>query len=64
MLPGHFKEFWDQFDGKTLAVNVKEVGHEEEMNQDVNDFIDFSEDLRIIIEKDLWFTYSLYVRLI
>ena len=53
MLPGHFKEFWDQFDGKTLAVNVKEVGHEEEMNQDVNDFIDFSEDLRIIIEKDL-----------
>ena len=48
---GHLKEFWDQLDSKTLVVNVKEVGHEE-MNQDVYDFIDISEDLCIIIEKD------------
>ena len=46
------KEFWDQLDSKTPAVNIEEAGHEEEMNQDVNDFIDFNEDLYIIVEKD------------
>ena len=46
------KEFSEQLDCKIPAVNVEEVGHEEEMNQDVNDFIDFDEDLYIILEKD------------
>ena len=49
---GRLKEFWDQLDSKTPAVNIEEAGHEEEMNQDVNDFIDFDEDLYIIVEKD------------
>ena len=39
------KEIWDQLDSKTSAVNIEEAGHEEEMNHDVNDFIDFDEDL-------------------
>ena len=34
---GRLKEFWDQLDNKTPAVNIEEVGHEEEMNQDVNE---------------------------
>ena len=38
---GCLKEFWDQLDTKILVVNIEEAGHEEEMNQDVNDFIDF-----------------------
>ena len=43
----------DQFDSKTPAVNIKDAGHEEEMSQDVNDFIVFDEDFYIIInEKD------------
>ena len=41
----------DQFDSKTPAVNIEDVGHEEEMNQDVNDFVDFDEDFYIIIEE-------------
>ena len=49
---GRLKEFWDQLDGKTPAVNIEEAGHEEEMNQDANDFIDFDKDLYIIVEKD------------
>ena len=49
---GRLKEFWDQLDSKTPAVNIEEAGHEEEMNQYVNDFIDFDEDLYIIAEKD------------
>ena len=49
---GHVKEFQDQLDRKTPAVNVEEAGHEEEMNQDANYFVDFSEDLYIIVEKD------------
>ena len=48
---GRLKEFWDQLDSKTPAVNIEEAGHEEEMNQDVNDFIDFDEDLYIIVDK-------------
>ena len=46
------KEFWDQIDSKTSTVNIEEVGHEEETNQDVNDFMDYDEDLYIIVEKD------------
>ena len=49
---GRLKEFWDQIDSKTSAVNIEEVGHEEEMNQNVNDFMDYDEDLYIILEKD------------
>ena len=49
---GRLKKFWEQLDSKTRAVNIEEAGHEE-MNQDVNDFIDFDEDLYIIVEKDL-----------
>ena len=49
---GRLKKFWDQLDSKTPAVNIEEAGHEEEMNQYVNDFIDFDEDLYIIAEKD------------
>ena len=49
---GCLKEFWDQLDSKTLVVNTEEAGHEEEMSQDVNDFIDFDEDLYIFVEKD------------
>ena len=49
---GHLKEFWDQLDSKTPAVNIEEAGHEEEVNQDVNDSIDFDEDLYIIVAKD------------
>ena len=58
---GHLKEFWGQLNSKTPAVNIEEARHEEEMNQDVNDFINFNEDLYIIIEKDSQCTYSLYV---
>ena len=43
------KKFWDN--SKTPAVNIEEVGHED-MNQDVNYFIDFDEDVYIIVEKD------------
>ena len=50
---GRLKEFWNQPDSKTPAANIEETGHEEEMNQDVNDFIDFDEDLYIIVVKDL-----------
>ena len=46
------KEFWDQLDCKTPTVNIEEVRHEEELNQDVNDFNDCDEDLYIIVEKD------------
>ena len=49
---GRLKELCEQLDCKIPAVNVEEVGHEEEMNQDVNDFIDFDEDLYITLEKD------------
>ena len=49
---GRLKKFWEQLDSKTPAVNIEEAGHEKEMNQDVNDFIDFDEDLYIIVEKD------------
>ena len=49
---GRLKEFWDQLDSKTPAVNIEEAGHEEEVNQDVNDSIDFDEDLYIIVAKD------------
>ena len=49
---GRLNEFWDQLDGKTTVVNIEEAGHEEEMNQDVCDFIDFDEDYYIIVEKD------------
>ena len=49
---GRLKEFWDQLDSKTLAVNVEQAGYEEEMNQDVSDLIDFDEDLYVIVEKD------------
>ena len=49
---GRLKEFWDQLDSKTPAVNIGEAGHEEEMNQNVDDFIDFDEDLYIVVEKD------------
>ena len=41
-----------QFDSKIPSVNIEEVGREEEMNQDVNNFIDFDEDLCLIVEKD------------
>ena len=50
--PGRLKEFWDQLDSKIPSVNIEEAGHEEEMNQDVNNFIDFDEDLCIMVEKD------------
>ena len=33
---GRLKEFCDQLNSKTIAVNIEEAGHEEEMNQDVN----------------------------
>ena len=49
---GCLKEFWDQLDSKTPTVNIEEVRHEEELNQDVNDFNDCDEDLYIIVEKD------------
>ena len=49
---GWLKEFYGQLDSKTPAGNIEEVGHKEEMNQDVNDFIDLDEDLYIIVEKD------------
>ena len=49
---GRLKEFWDQVDSKAPAVNIEEAEHEEEMKQDVSDFIDFDEDLYIIVEKD------------
>ena len=49
---GRLKEFWDQLDSKTLAVNVEQAGYEEEMNQDVSDLIDFDEDLYVIVEKE------------
>ena len=49
---GYLKEFWDQLDSKTPTVNIEEVRHEEELNQDVNDFNDCDEDLYIIVEKD------------
>ena len=48
---GRLKQFWDQLDSKTPAVNI-EAGHEEEINQDVNDFIGVDEGLYIIVEKD------------
>ena len=48
---GRLKKFWEQLDSKTPAVNIEEA--EKEMNQDVNDFIDFDADLYIIVEKDL-----------
>ena len=48
---GRLKEFWDQLDSKTPAVNI-EAGHEQEINQDVNDFIGVDEGLYIIVEKD------------
>ena len=48
----HLKEFWDQLDSKTPAVNIEEAGYEDQMNQDVNFFIDFDEDLYIIVEID------------
>ena len=40
-----------EFDSKNPAVNIEDAGHDEEMNQDVNDFIDFDEDFSIIIEE-------------
>ena len=46
------KEFWYQLDCKTPTVNIEEVRHEEELNQDVNDFNGCDEDLYIIVEKD------------
>ena len=49
---GPLKEFWDQLDSKTPAVNIEEAKHDEEINQDVYDFIDFDEDLYIITGKD------------
>ena len=49
---GCLKEFWDQLDSKTPTVNIEEVRHEEELNQDVNDFNDCDEDLYIIVEND------------
>ena len=49
---GCLKEFWDQLDSKTPTVNIEEVRHEEELNQDVNDFNDCDEDLHIIVEND------------
>ena len=49
---GRLKEFWDQLDGKTTVVDIEGAGHEEEMNQDVCDFIKFDEDFYIIVEKD------------
>ena len=49
---GCLKEFWDQLDSKTPTVNIEEVRHEEELNQDVNDFNGCDEDLYIIVEKD------------
>ena len=58
---GRLKEFWDQVDSKTPAVNIEEAGHEE-MIQDVNDFINFDEDLYIIVAKDSQCTYISYVR--
>ena len=48
---GCLKEFWDQLDSKAPAVNI-EVGHEKEINQNVNNFVDFNEDFYIIVEKD------------
>ena len=56
---GRLKGFWDQLDSKTPAVNIEEAGHEEEMNQDVNDFIDFDEGLYIIVDKYSECIYSL-----
>ena len=56
---GLLNEFWDQLDSKTPTVNIEEAGHEEEMNQDVNYFMDYDEDLNIIVEKDSSCTYSL-----
>ena len=49
---GRLKEFWYQLDGKTTVVVIEEAGHEEEMNQDVCDFIEFDEHFYIIVEKD------------
>ena len=49
---GRLQEFWDQLDRKTPAVNIEEAGYEEEVDQDVNDSIDFDEDLYIIVAKD------------
>ena len=39
-----------EFDSKNPAVNIEDAGHDQEMNQDVNDF-DFDEDFYIIIEE-------------
>ena len=50
MLCRFLKGILGQLDSKTPAVNIKEVGHEEEMNHNVHDSIDFDEDLYIIVE--------------
>ena len=50
---GRLKEFLDQLDSKTPAVNTEEAGHEEGYETRLNDFIDFDEDLYIIVEKYL-----------
>ena len=50
---GRLKEFLDQLDSKTSAVNTEEEGHEEGYETRLNDFIDFDEDLYIIVEKYL-----------